>query len=543
MASANLPPRQKMINMMYLVLTAILALNVSKEVLDSFATLDADLVRSEQAHEQRSRIEYSAFDDAARDFPDRYAALRDKAYEMQSDADSLVKYLGEVKAEVIAKAEGRPLQEVVVKGGDGRDSVMALAAVEMKDDRDVLTRMLVGSEPASPREGRGSARDIKQRIEGFRDRLKSYCATADPALATSLDLLFTLRDGKDASGTPSNWETLNFHDVPLAAGIATLSKLQADVRSAENDMLKWLYRSGGKGAHLMSTLVPAVIPQSSVVMVGDSFRADVFLAAYDEKDRPRMDRRGDSGPVELPVGSDGKGKLRLRAERVGEQKVEGVIHLQGPNGPEEHPYSVTYQVMAPLLVISPTKMNVLYRGVDNPIELSVPGVTIDRISPSTDNGTVTRMGEGWVARVNTLGTARFTVRAAMPDGSVRSIGPVVFRVKDLPPPQAIVNGVGSGATTIKKTVLTAAPGILCKLGLDTDFDEPFRVTRYTVSIMKNGNLVEHKVNSNRFDERTKEMLQALRTGDRVWFEEIQVELTNGKGRKYDLAPIALKVVP
>ena len=80
MAAIKLPPRQRMINMMYLVLTAMLAMNVSKEVLDAFAVLDADLVRSEQAHEQRSRLEYAAFDDAAKKFPERFGDLSARAH-------------------------------------------------------------------------------------------------------------------------------------------------------------------------------------------------------------------------------------------------------------------------------------------------------------------------------------------------------------------------------------------------------------------------------------------------------------------------------
>lgn len=342
MAAVNLPPRQKMINMMYLVLTAILALNVSKEVLDAFALLDADLVRSERAHEERSRLDYAAFAAAARDYPDRYTRANGQAQEVHQAADSLVAYITDIKAGVIAQAEGRPMAEVLGRDADGRDSLLALAHIEAKDDRDALTHRLVGSEPASPKDGAGTARDLKRRLGLFRDRLKALCAAQEPGLAASLDLLFALKDGHDASGTVSNWESLTFYDVPLAAGVAALSKLQADVRSAESDLVKWLYGSATRGTYTMSALTSAVIPQSSVVMLGDTFRADVFLAAFDEKNRATVERATDSGPVAVPMGTDAKGKLCLRADRVGEQEVKGVIRMQGPTGLEEHPYSVKY---------------------------------------------------------------------------------------------------------------------------------------------------------------------------------------------------------
>ncbi len=543
MASANLPPRQKMINMMYLVLTAILALNVSKEVLDSFAVLDADLMRSEHAHAQRSQREYAAFDVAAERFPERYGHLREKALAVKQRADSLVDHISRVKAQVIEEAEGKRPDEVLFRDLHGRDSLIALAGVDMKDDREALTRLLVGAEPARPRNDEGSATDIRTRVHGFRDLLKGYCATADPLLAAGLDLLFELPGAKDASGVENNWESLNFHDVPLAAGIAALSKLQADIRSAENDMVKWLYRSASIHDHVVSSMAPAVLSQSTVVMLGDSFRAEVFLAAYDEKVRPHIQRVGTDGPVELPVGPDGKGLLRLRADRVGEQLVQGTIRLQGPNGPEEHPYSVRYQVMAPMLVAAPTKMNVLYRGVENPLELSVPGVPAEAVRPVTDNGAVTRSGEGWVARVNTLGKARLSAHATMPDGSVRTIGPVEFRVKDLPAPQAYLGGAGASDGRIQRAALNAAQGIVCRLGKETDFDAPFKVTRFTVSVIKGGTVIDATVNGNAFDGRARQLIGSLRPGDRLLVAGIKGRLASGQGREYDLAPLSLRVVP
>ncbi|MBP7515082.1 MAG: gliding motility protein GldM, partial [Flavobacteriales bacterium] len=122
MAAIKLPPRQRMINMMYLVLTAMLAMNVSKEVLDAFAVLDADLVRSEQAHEQRSRMEYAAFDEAARKFPDRFGELSLKAHRVEEHADSLVRHIEDIKLRVMAEAEGRTEEELTGKAADGRDT-------------------------------------------------------------------------------------------------------------------------------------------------------------------------------------------------------------------------------------------------------------------------------------------------------------------------------------------------------------------------------------------------------------------------------------
>ncbi len=539
MASVSMPPRQRMINMMYLVLTAMLAMNVSKEVLDAFAVLDADLVRSERAHEQRSMQDYAAFDDAAAKFPDRYGDLRDKARNVHLRADSLVAHIEGIKARVIAEVEGGDVEHVLGSAPAQRDSLLSLLRVEAKDDRQVLTRMLVGSEPSTPRKGDGSASELKERISSFREQLKGMVGADEPHLQASLDLLFKLDDRPDASGTQNNWESINFYDVPLAAGIAALSKLQADVRSAENDMVKWLFRSATQDARIMSSLASAVVPRSTVVMVGDSFVADVFLAAYDEKNKARISLNGEG---DLPLGSDGKGKLQLRTTQVGEHTAGGVIHYQGSKGMEEYPYSIRYQVMAPLLVASPTKMNVFYIGVDNPLSFSVPGVTPENVRPVIDNGSIIRQGGGWFVRTSTPGKAKVSAVATLPDGSTRTIGPVEFRVKHLPAPVATVNGITAADGKARVGKLSEAEGIAVKRSEGCEFDEPYRCTRFTMVFERNGTVNEHTVQGNRFDADTQKMLKALRPGDRVWFEGIKGQLANGAGPEYPLASIAVKVI-
>ncbi len=537
MASMKLPPRQKMINMMYLVLTAILALNVSKEVLDAFAIMDAELVRSERAHEQRSQLEYAVFADMAKRFPEKFAAKHAEAMRVKAMSDSIVARIEGVKARLVAQADGLDMDQVLGQDASGKDTLRALLALEKKDDRDVLTAMLVGSEPAAPVQGPGSAYDIRVRITAFRDSLKALAGEKGPALSASLDALFDFSDRRDASGTMNNWESINFYDVPLAAGVATLSKLEADVRAAENDMVKWLYRSVETDDYKFGTLTTAVVPQSNLIMQGDSFRADVFLAAYDPRN-PAQVMLADGST--LPVGADGKGKLRVRGNAIGEQRVEGIIRFDGPKGVEEHPYSTTYQVMAPLLVASPTKMNVLYRGVENPIELSVPGVPAESIQASISTGRITRSGQGWVARDMTDSKAEVFATATMADGSTRRIGPVVFRVKNLPPPSAFVKDKGSSDTWIPLNDLKSAGGVSVKT--NTDFGDTWVAKSFTFSFQRGGGTpVLHHGTGNAFSAAMKQVLDKARPGDQIVIEDVRAQLANGQGPIVPLAHLSFKV--
>lgn len=539
MASGQLPPRQKMINMMYLVLTAMLALNVSKEVLDAFAIMDAELVRSERAHEQRSQLEYALFATAAERFPEKFAAKHLQAMRVKEQADALVEHIERIKAEAVAAAD--KLEPAMLRGADatGRDTLRALMALNAKDDRSTLTRMLIGPDPAKPHQGPGGAHQLKLQVAAFRDSLKSLAAGQDETLLAALDLLFDLGDRRDASGTWNNWESVNFYDVPLAAGIATLSKIQADVRSSENDLVKWLYRSVEAADYKFGTLTAAVIPQSSLIMQGDSFRADVFLAAYDPRNPPQVnaERIGD-----LPIGSDGKAKLRLRGDQVGEREVQGIIRFEGPTGVEEIPYRTTYQVMAPLLVASPTKMNVLYRGVENPVEISVPGVPAERVQAITSNGRITRQGQGWVVQDLTPGTADLYAVVGMADGSSRRVGPMSFRVKDLPPPMAFVAGKNATDNSVGKAELAAALGISARLD-DSPFNAPFNVTRFQLTwVRKDGTVTTFTASGNKFTTEMKNVLTNCRPNDRVIFEDIRAKLSNGQGREVPLGQISLRVL-
>lgn len=540
MSGMSMPPRQKMINMMYLVLTAMLALNVSKEVLDAFAVMDGELIRTEQAHQQRSAVEYALLAAAAERLPDKFRSANERAQQLKLQADPLVAHIDHIKAQAIAQADGLPLDAVRGTDAQGSDTLRALMTLGAKDDREVLTRMLVGSEPATPRRDPGGAYDLRLRITAFRDSLKAITGVKGEALNAALDHLFDLSDRRDASGTMNNWESTNFYDVPVAAGIATLSKIQTDIRSAENDVLKWLFRSVEMKDYKFGTLTTAVVPQNSFIMQGDSFRADVFLAAYDPRNRPKVTA---NGAAPLPIGSDGKAKLRLRGDRVGEHKVEGVIDFEGPDGPESIAYTTSYQVMAPLLVASPTKMNVLYRGVENPISLSVPGVPADQVKATITSGTISRKGDGWVATGITANAAEVNAVVQHADGSSRRIGPVTFRVKDLPPPIAYIAGTEPLASKAVKAKLTSSRGIIAR-PVDDLFGETWTVQRFALTVVRrSGSPIYLLATNNAFTEQMLEAMAGLRSGDQVYVGEIKARLSNGAGPVRDLPPIAIKVLP
>ena len=220
-----------------------------------------------------------------------------------------------------------------------------------------------------------------------------------------------------------------------------------------------------------------------------------------------------------------------------------MIRFEGPEGTEEIPYTTSFQVMAPLLVASPTKMNVLYRGVDNPIELSVPGVPAERVQATLSNGRIVRSGNAWTASGLSGSNAELYAQAQMPDGTTRRIGPVKFRVKDLPTPMAYVSDRNALDTRIKRATLTAAQGLTAKLP-DTEFLAKFQVLRFTLQVERGSQPIDRPVTGGLFDTDVKFIFSKLRPGDRVIFQDIKARLENAPAgtRTYDLSPIAWKVI-
>ena len=199
--------------------------------------------------------------------------------------------------------------------------------------------------------------------------------------------------------------------------------------------------------------------------------------------------------------------------------------------------------MAPLLVASPTKMNVLFRGVENPVDLSVPGVPADRVQATISSGRIVRRGDGWIATGVTGSQAEVFAIVQQPDGSTKRIGPVRFRVKDLPPPTAYIAGIIALSTKAPKAKLTASRGIAAA-PIDALFEDPWVVKRFDLTVLRRGgDPILLSSTTNRFTPEMDRVLQALRPNDQVYVEGIRAQLANGQGPVQDLSPIAIQVLP
>lgn len=539
-----------MINMMYLVLTALLALNVSKEILDSFVTVNTGLETTKLTLGAKMSETYATFSSLASENPKKYGGAFASAQQVQQQAQEMVAYIDQIKARVISETEKLPMEQVIASNAAGVDTVLSLENAKGKDNYTVMTNLMGMGEPAKPKEGEFTARELRTKLEAFREQLKTVAA-ANPVLVANLDRMFNFDDRRDASGTMSNWESINFYHVPLAAGVTILSKIQMDIRNAENELVNWMLE-GVEGQSLkFSTLAPVVVPVSNYVTVGDSFRADVYLAAYDPLNPPTVElsRAGTVDTVKrevvgekdiVPIGLDGKGKLRLPAQGVGNKNWKGVIKFKPVGGEEQRfVFEANYEVAQPNLVVSPTKMNVFYRGVDNPVDISVPGFSADKITPSINSGTITKAtGGGYIVKPGQGNEAVVSVSVTMPDGSRKSMPGLPFRVRTVPDPVPYFANKSFRDDKVSKTDLSAAMGVIAKME-NFDFDLRFEVTEFTIGTTVSGNYRELTSKSNRVTGEMQEMLRNAKPNQRFFIERIKVKGPDGTQRT--LPPISLKV--
>ena len=552
MAGGKLSPRQQMINMMYLVLTALLAMNVSKEILDAFITIDQGQKNTTKSLDGKIGQQMASFAASATENPKKYGPSYEKAKSIDKTSDEIFDHINEIKAAIIMAVEGYEDKAEVL----ANDTVLDIQYISSKDNYDEPTRIMYGSDEANPIEGPcevGCEGDYS--AVSLRKKLQAYSADitkeiSDPKLKESVTKMFTYDNMIDADGMEISWEFMNFNKVPIAGVLTILSKLQSDVKSAQATALDYLYADVEKASYKFTTLKDAVIPQATTITTGSNYEAEVFLAAYDEQNVPEilLGKPGvkyDSLKQEL-VGEfdqlemDGvKGKVQIAAGGLGAQHREGVIKFKPLGQPEViTPFKLDYTVVAPTLVVSPTKMNVFYRGVDNPVSVGVPGFTDKDITASCDGCTINKASDGYTVRVNQGKEAKIYATAKLPDGGTKRLGPATFRIKSVPDPVPQFAGKGAGDAVVKKAELTAAQGVIAKMK-DFEFDLKFTVTQFKMGMVIGGQYVEQTSKSNRVTAEMKTMMKKAKRGQKVFIEGIKAKGPDGKVR--NLGSLAFKV--
>lgn len=548
-------PRQKMIGMMYLVLTALLAMNVSKDILMTFVTVNESLERTNVSFTDNSNKVMKAFEDAKASNPSAIPYYA-KAVEAKKLTTELYEYMEKMKHELISHTAALPA------GGD----TLRLRFVDAKDDANINTHLLIGDNEKSPKTGEFTAVDLKEKITNVHDKLLKLVQDMQKDKKTQL-----LKDDYDAlikkieslkpdvgnqteDGNAITWEILNFYHNPLAGVITNLSKMESDVKNVEAELINQLSGASGKVSIKFNQLIAKVVAPSSYIQAGQPYKADIFLAASstDFKDENMQILIGvDSAAAVASKGSEaggtkvplvgGMGKYEIGTGGQGEQNYKGVIKFKKPTGEYDfYPFEGTYMVAAPSVAVSPEKMNVFYIGVENPIAVSAAGVSPTDLQVSGSGGGISISPKGggkYIVKVGTPGTCKISVSAKTKDGVKPQGNALEFRVKKIPDPVPSVAGKKSGMD-IKKSEAQGIGGVLALLE-GFDFQANFVVTSYEFGATIKGNYVSANGTGPGLTPEMKNFLSKVTTGSKIYFENVKAKGPDGSIRT--IGTLSLKV--
>lgn len=502
-------PRQRMIGMMYLVLTALLALNVTKEVLDSFILINDDLERITGNTSLKSQGLYDKFREAENRDPLRVKPYREKADQVKTLSEKMLQDLKQLKKTL-----------VTMVGIDEH------GIIKSKEDMDKPSELMITKK---------NGIRLKEEIENYKQELKKIIALVDKDAVKRISLGLELKEHKEKDGTVFSWESKNFENVPVVAVVAILSSIETEVKNAETSVASYLFDKINDHTNVVDAFEAKVISPSSYILAGEKYEANVFLAAYNSTLTPQILVNSDTvNQQKITAGMSsmniekGMGRYEIQTSGEGLVKWGGKIRMAGPEGKMiEYPFHSEFMVAKPSVTISPTKMNVFYTMVQNPVSISAPGIpTENLLPPDISTGILTGSKGNYFVTVSEPGKmVTITVRARI-GGAIKEIGSSVFRVRKLQDPIAKVANLTGGI--IEARILKLQAFIYIESG-NAEFNLVYPCLGYTLSVSRSNEYIPRPASSNGLlTQSSKDYFGNLRTGDKVFFDDIKVRMPDGK---------------
>ncbi len=489
-----------MINLMYVVLMAMLALNVSSDVLEGFKRVDEGLIRTKDNSATQNEAIYKELEAAMKQNPEKTRQWYEKARLVRQMSDSLYMLAENLKWEIVREVDGDDADLNEIKG---------------RDNLEAATHVML-----APGIGKGSK--LKKAIESYRDGITAMINDETQKNIIKSDLSTDVP--KKAQLMGKNWEEYMFENMPVAAAVTQLTKLQTDVRHAEGEMLHQLVANIDVKDVRVNEIQALVIPTAQTVVRGGKFSAQIIMAAVDTTQRP-----------EIYVGNtllkSENGRYETICGSTGDFTLKGYLVMKNGNGETiRREFSQPYTVVEPSATVSATMMNMLYAGYQNPISVSVPGVPSNRISLSMTNGNLTKKdGGNYVAVPSKVGEdVTFTV-TAQNEGRQQEMGKFTFHVRKLPDPTGYLQYTDSkGNSTrfkggrISKQAIVAAGGIGAAID-DGLLDISFRVLGFETLFVDNmGNVVPEVSSSASFTPNQLTRIRSLSRGKLFNISRIRV---------------------
>ncbi|MGZ8538525.1 MAG: type IX secretion system motor protein PorM/GldM [Flavisolibacter sp.] len=499
-------PRQKMINMMYLVLTAMLAMNVSAEILNAFKTVNASINNANGVLTANNNNIYSSFATKLADAKtaEKAKIWMPKAVQAQKMSNEVYQFIEQLKESLKKEAGYDPKKD----------------STSWTDNLDASTRLM-------DKQGKGD--ELRKKLESYKKNLLAIDPEIGKEFANKLPIDLTVPKSQTGNMNPS-WTTNYFHMTPAIAATTILSKFQNDVKSAEHQIVTYCHAKVDAVAVRFDKYGFVGGLSSSYLMPGEKVTVYSGLGATSSAAQPQITING------RPVGlnADGLATAEFDAGGTGSHTINVLIKYQDQDGVTKTiPKTLEYTVGAPSgIAVSADKMNVLYIGVENPLTITA-GVGSEKVSASFTGGSISKVGGSkYIAKPTNPGEHTITVRAE--DKST----PVKFRVKYLPKPATFVGASRGGS--ISAATFKAQGGVIARLE-DSEFDAPFRIVSYRLGASGGAFPVYQEASNegNRWNGSASNIVSKATPGTSIYFDQVRV--VGPDGRTVEVPPMVFNL--
>ena len=504
-------PRQKMIGMMYLVLTAMLALNVSTNVLDAFEKVDESLHITLDNTDEQNAMQYRRFERAYKENPVKVGQLYMQADSLRKASDELYNYIQNYKIEVAKLVDG-----------EGYDT-LARKIVNKSDFDKPGQYAMVEKDPET---GEPNGYVLKRKIEEYRETLMDVQHMSERARngkpGNIIRGIFNTESGTNAEGDTIPWVESVFEGMPAGACMAILTKYQNDIRAYENRTVTRLYQRITANDFTANDIRAYVIPKSSYVIRGDQYEAQIILAATDSTARPDYF----VGGVEL--GEDGI--YRCTATGSGVQNYSGIVRYKQGRDTISLPFESSFTVGEPSASVMNEDLNIIYRDFDNRYVVSAPGMTDNQLKVSVTGATVSRQGKFYILRPTAdAKTVKVTVLADM-NGKMATMGEKTFKVQRLPQPMPYFVDGGKQVNSSSTPRKSLNKNTILEIGYGEDglLEVPFEITSFDTYILRKTG----KSSGNKFSAAQLKLIGQLKSGDMVLVQNIKYRTKGGAEQLY-----------
>jgi gliding motility-associated protein GldM len=498
MAGGKETTRQKMINMMYLVLLAMLALNVSDTLLNAFKNINDSLDATKTNVSSSLSQLFDAFESTElKNKPERAKPIWDKANLAKTYADELDKEIVRLKEEFKAKGEG-----INPETGD----------FTLRENTDIAQEIMINGKEGEK---------LKAKINETRKKLINL-------LGPNASVSFTLQatDPLKPVNGKTTWEDVNFGEGnPLTAANTILTKIQADLKNAEREVVVKLFGEMSNTQITLDRFAAVAVPSSSYVIQGQPYKAEVFLTASDSKSNPSISVGGSALPIKEGVGTYTGG-----TNAVGVFKWTGTVRIKQTDGTfkDYRTPEMTYQVAKPSATVSSTNLNVIYAGIPNPFSVSAPGFPLESLKANITAGSIS--GSAGKYNVNVPGSLigqEVTINVSgTTDGKTISLGANKFRVKQMPNPVAKFAGKMGGIISGNKI---ASENQVTAVLENFEFDIKVRVTKFNVVVIRpRQDAQTFYCTGDSFSAQARAALSSLPFKSVVWIENVQAQMPDGR---------------